>query len=111
MAVMACEAEVGRLYRPTRSADSVAASYYVRADDATAKRLVARLTRKGAHIRVNEAVELNAARMALAGNAVLFVRYIRGLDPMTGERWELRDYRALPLDFRLREIQRRPGYT
>ena len=112
MAVAAKNTEAGKVYRPTRDTSLTGSnSYYVRADMKTVKALVKRLTAKGTHMRTDEGIELAAARDALAGSAVLFVRYMRGVDPMTKERWELRAYRALPLDYQLRELKRKPGYT
>lgn len=112
MTVAAKDTEDGKVYRTTRDTHLTGAnSFYVRADEKTAAALIKRLTAKGAHMRTDEIIELNAARSALAGRAVLFVRYMRGVDPMTRARWELRSYRALPLDYQLREVKRKPGYT
>ena len=113
MAIAAKNTEVGKVYRSPgapRLTESIN-YFYVRVDTKTAKALAKRLAAEGAHMRTDEGIELAAARDALAGSAVLFVRYMRGVDPMTKERWELRAYRALPLDYQLRELKRKPGYT
>lgn len=108
--IPASEMQPGAIYRLGRSATKVGNAYYVLAPKGTAKRLAKRLSARGRHITTPEQLELQAARSALAGEAVLVTRYIRGTDPFTKERFEMKDYRALPLDYLVRPVKAKPGY-
>ncbi len=105
------DAEPRAIYRATRSDSSAAGVvvYYTLVSARVARALVKRYEAKGAAIRTDEMLELKAARDSLAGQAVLFVRHMRGRDRVTGKRWEMDSYRALPLDFKLRALKRPPS--
>jgi hypothetical protein len=96
----------GALYRRTVDPGRF---WYTRPPKGTAKSIVYRLS-SCRNIRTKSFQALSAARSELAGEGVLAVRHLRGVDPATGRRFELEDYVCLPLDYRLREIKRRPGY-
>lgn len=111
--ICAKDAEPCVIYRATRSDASAVGVvvYYTLANARVARSLVKRYEAKGVTIRTDEMLALKAARDSLAGQAVLFVRHIRGRDRVSGKRWELVDYRALPCDYQLRAVKRPPGYT
>ena len=96
----------GALYRRTVDPGRF---WYTRPPRGTAARLVKRLSLRR-DIKVRDFEALQAARYELGGCGVLAVRHLRGVDPATGRRYELEDYVLLPLDYKLREIKRRPGY-
>lgn len=105
----AANARPKTVYKASRSTGGVH-TFYVLAPPRSAKALVKRLSNKGDAIRTDEILALRAAREALAGRGVLFVRHMRGTDPLTKERWELTHYVGLPLDYPLRAVKRKPGF-
>lgn len=100
-AILARDAVAGIRYRPARR--TVVRTRYTVAARGTAARLVKRLAAlvKLQTIRTDQMEELRAARAALAGEAILVLRTMRGKDD-AGVRWSAKRYVALPLDYRLR---------
>jgi hypothetical protein len=96
----------GALYRRTVDPGRF---WYTRAPKDTAARLVKRLSLRR-DIKVRDFEALEAARSELRGSGVLTVRHLRGVDPINGRRFDLENYVLLPLDYKLREIKRPPGY-
>lgn len=93
MIVAAKDTEPGKTYRlnGVAAGENGGNTFYVRAGPRVAQSLEKRLAKKGAHMHT--------------------LRFMRGTDPLTKERWEAKVYRALPLDCRLRLLKRKPGYT
>jgi len=83
--------------------------WYTRPPRGTAAKLVKRLSLRR-DIKVRDFEALQAARYELGGCGVLAVRHLRSVAPVSKRRYELEDYVSLPLDYKLREIKRRPGY-
>lgn len=105
MAVKAMEAEQGRIYRATRGAWKGA---YFTVSPLTTEKLVKRLARRRDR--------LNGRECGLLALAVrhpdwpVFVWHLRGIDPFTNQRFEIKRTMVLPPDTRLREVQSKPGY-
>jgi hypothetical protein len=97
----------GALYRRTVDPGRF---WYTRPPKGTAQRLVRRFEPRIRNIKVRDFLTLTAARADLVGVDVLVVRHLRGVDPVTGRRFEREDYVALPPDYKLREVKRPPNY-
>lgn len=106
--ILAQDAAPGVFYRRTIEPGR---AYYERIPDAKVDAMWKRL--RGLDPRLMQPAQLRTLQMlarVMAGQAVAFRRYIRGTDPMSGERYELDDVIAIPSDYRLRAVDRPPGY-
>jgi hypothetical protein len=97
----------GALYRRTVDPGR---HWYTRAPRGAAQRLAKRFEPRVRNIKTKDFLALSAARLELLGAGVLAVRHLRGVDPVTKRRFEVADYVALPLDYKLREVKRPPNY-
>ena len=107
MTTAAKDMRPGKLYRRTVNPGGF---WYERPPAGTARRLTRRLLPRTAKLNSCDREALRAARADLDNSGVLAVRHLRGVDPLTRERFELRDYVLLPLDAVLREVRKKPGY-
>src|SRR5262245_20167522 len=104
MMIAAANAELGRLYKCSRT-DPGPVIFYEFLDARQTSRLIRRLERRGAAIATDElAVVLGARR----GDRIA-VRYVRGI--ASGEKYQHERYCAIPGDYQLREIKRPPGFA
>jgi hypothetical protein len=104
----ASESEAGVIYRRTAEPGR---SYYERVTEPAVNALWKRL--RGADPRTLQPSQLRTLQVlarVMEGKAVPFYRYVRGTDPMTGERYELKELVAVPPDYHLRAVQSPPGY-
>lgn len=108
MTVRACDAEVGVIYRRTVEPGR---AYYERIPEQKINALWKKL--RDGNVQLMQPAQLRTLQVlarVMAGQAVAFQRYIRGTDPMSGERYELGDIVAVPTDYHLRPVQAPPGY-
>jgi hypothetical protein len=106
--IQAAEAEVGVFYRRTVDPGR---SYYERMPEARVSALWKKLrTLDPRLLQPAQLRTLQVLARVTAGQAVAFKRYIRGTDPMSGERYELEEIVAIPLDYHLRPVQAPPSY-
>ena len=105
MAVRVDQTEPGRYYRRTRGATP--GGYFMRPNPKLAT-YIKRLRRKGSKMLTRDDWMLQLHRRH--PDHILMLRYNRGTDPMTGERYEVRTYTLLAPDMPLRHVQQRPGY-
>jgi hypothetical protein len=105
--VIASQMRAGAVYRRTSDPGRF---WYTKPKAGAARRLVQRLRPRAARLSTCDREALRAAQAELAGDGVLAVRHLRGVDPLTGDRYELEDYVLLPPNYRLREVKKKPGY-
>jgi hypothetical protein len=105
MAINASEAETDKVYRVTQGATR--GSYYTVYKQKRGK-LIQRLQK-----RRNG---LNGQQMSLLTTLVrkpdwpVFIWHLRGTDPFTGNKFEIKNTQVLPPTLRLREVKTKPGY-
>jgi hypothetical protein len=105
MAILASDAEQGRVYRTTRG--ELKGSYYT-VPSFDVPKLVKRLRKRGSRIMCRD--------MSLLADAVrhperrVFLWHLRGTDPFTGDRFEMTRTVLLSPDTRLRRVKSKPGY-
>jgi hypothetical protein len=107
MTILAKDMRPGAIYRRTVEPGGF---WYTRPAAGTARRLARRLAPRTLRLSMCDLTALIAAREDLAGRAVLVLRHQRGIDPMTRERFELQDYVGVTLNYRFREVKRKPGF-
>jgi len=103
MAITAVQAEAGAIYRPTRNGDG---SYYV-VHPLPVPDLIKRYKAK----KNPWAKDMSfLATLVQHPDWPVFYRFMRGTDPMTGTRYEVRSPVSLSPDHRLRKVKSKPGY-
>jgi len=108
MAVVAKDAEPGKIYRLTRDSGS---TYYKICDDASVRRLEKRLgTQNPRFMKPADRLTLQALGRCRSEGYVLAVRVLR-FRTEHGVPRETKAYVAFPPDYALREVEKPPGYT
>lgn len=107
MAIEALAATKGKMYRRTRNEKD---GGYFRTSTKTIQKHIAHIQRK---VR-RTALTTREVSLILEHQAkptwVLMRRYLRGTDPFTGDKYEVKHHVLVPPDLRLREIAKPPGY-
>jgi len=106
MAVLAKDAELGHIYKPTKPGGFPRVYYTVHRLSVAA--YIRNLERRSKALNGRECGLL--ASLKKHPDWILFLSCNRGTDPFTGERFEVKHPIHLPPDFRFRKIQTKPGY-
>ncbi len=106
--IAAIDTEPGKFYRKSRPCETGGSHYYVR-PRLTAKAWAKRMEKKYNAMKGNEMHHYSAWKRNK--KMVLMQSRIRGLCPISGERYELKNYVMMDPDTRLREVKKPPGFT
>ncbi len=105
--VAAKDAVHGEIYR-SRAGHPIPTTYLMRTSDETVKRLAKKSPARS--MSTSDIREIQMAKDALQGKAIMFTRYLRGTD-FQGQHYEHRSYVVCPPDYELQRLKERPGYT
>lgn len=104
MATQAKDGQKGRIYRFTRGGGNTYLTLY----GPGREKLLRRWRRKGPKLSGREHGLLG--QMERDPSLIPYRWHLRGTDPMTGDRFEVKKIMVLPPDHRLREVKNKPGY-
>lgn len=105
--LVAKDAKPGEVYR-SRNGHSISGTYLMLTPTETVKRISKK--KVSTAMTTTDFREVQMAQEALRGKVVMFTRFLRGVSAL-GERYEYRSYVSCGLDYELRRLKAKPGYT
>ena len=103
----ATQCEKGIIYRPTKN--PYPGTYYTIPKRLTAARFVNRIDARGSAAKAKDTYWIHFLQSY--PHAVLFLEHHRGIDPFSGDRYEIKRYILISGHRNMRAVQSRPGFT